>query len=259
MIWAIFGRVDIIATAQGKIVPTGRTKLIQPLEAGIVTAIHVKDGDRVHKGQVLIELDRTITKAERDRIGPELIHAQLDVARLRTLRTTLSSGTVPSDFVAPASASASEVSRTRAAMTAQARQQAAKIAAIDQQVAQKQAEAEEIATVIAKLQTSLPLVKETADIREKAMRMEYGNHIAYLDAQLKLVETRHELTAQERRATEVAAAKNALEWQREQAKAEYAAGLTSDLADAEQNAAQLADDMIKANKRVEDRTLMRAD
>src|SRR3954471_22973751 len=34
--WSVFGRVDIIATASGKIVPTGRTKVIQPLEAGIV-------------------------------------------------------------------------------------------------------------------------------------------------------------------------------------------------------------------------------
>src|SRR6516225_2241312 len=45
--WATFGHVDIIATAQGKIVPTGRTKTIQPLETGIVSAIHVRDGDKV--------------------------------------------------------------------------------------------------------------------------------------------------------------------------------------------------------------------
>src|ERR1044072_896013 len=38
--WSVFGHVDIIATAQGKIVPTGRTKTIQPLEAGGVSAIH---------------------------------------------------------------------------------------------------------------------------------------------------------------------------------------------------------------------------
>src|SRR6266700_3455978 len=47
VIWAVFGHVDIIATASGKIVPTGRTKTIQPLETGIVSAIHVQDGDHV--------------------------------------------------------------------------------------------------------------------------------------------------------------------------------------------------------------------
>src|ERR1700738_2041311 len=59
--WAVFGHVDIIATASGKIVPNGRTKTIQPLETGTVSAIHVQDGDHVVAGQTLIELDRTIT------------------------------------------------------------------------------------------------------------------------------------------------------------------------------------------------------
>src|SRR4051794_14909654 len=45
--WTVLGHVDIIATAQGKVVPVGRIKTIQPLEAGTVTAIHVRDGDRV--------------------------------------------------------------------------------------------------------------------------------------------------------------------------------------------------------------------
>jgi hemolysin D len=64
--WATFGHVDIIATAPGKIVPTGRTKTIQPLETGIISAILVRDGDRVAPGQVLVELDRTVNEAERN-------------------------------------------------------------------------------------------------------------------------------------------------------------------------------------------------
>src|SRR5262245_8024459 len=63
--WATFGYVDIVATAQGKVVPTGRTKTIQPLEPGIVTSIRVRDGDVVAAGQLLIELDRTVIVAER--------------------------------------------------------------------------------------------------------------------------------------------------------------------------------------------------
>src|ERR1700730_6590332 len=41
--WAVFGHVDIIATSSGKIVPTGRIQNIQPLDTGIVSAIHVQD------------------------------------------------------------------------------------------------------------------------------------------------------------------------------------------------------------------------
>lgn len=83
------------------------------------------------------------------------------------------------------------------------------------------------------------------------MKLQYGNVIAHLDAKLKLSEQRHELVVQQRKAVEVAAARAALEAQRAQARAEYAQGVVSDLAEAEQKAAQFADDLIKAEKKIE--------
>ena len=65
LIWATFGHVDIVASASGKVVPSGRVKLIQPFETGVVRAIHVRDGQSVKAGDVLIELDPTMTAAER--------------------------------------------------------------------------------------------------------------------------------------------------------------------------------------------------
>src|SRR6201998_2930175 len=62
--WASLGKVDIVTTSTGKIVPGGRTKLIQPFETGVVRAIHVRDGQSVKAGEVLIELDPTMTEAE---------------------------------------------------------------------------------------------------------------------------------------------------------------------------------------------------
>jgi hemolysin D len=63
--WASFGKIDIVASAPGKIIPSGRTKVIQPYETGVVRAIHVRDGESVKAGQVLIELDTTMNEAER--------------------------------------------------------------------------------------------------------------------------------------------------------------------------------------------------
>src|SRR5207249_5392995 len=59
--WASFGKIDIVASAQGKIIPSGRTKIIQPFETGVVRAIHVRDGQSVKAGDLLIELDTTIS------------------------------------------------------------------------------------------------------------------------------------------------------------------------------------------------------
>jgi len=253
--WATFGKIDIIATAQGKVMPVGRIKAIQPLEAGTVTAIHVKDGDRVSEGQTLIELDRTVNMAERNRVRHDLLRTRLDAARLTALREGVDAGTTPIGFVPPANAPPYEIARTRASMIAQADQQAAKISSFDQQIAQKVAEAEGIAATIAKLKAGLPILEETADVREKVMKMEFGNRIAHLDAQLKLTEQRHELIVQERRAAESVAGRRALEWQREQTKAEYIRSIMTDLAEAEPKAAQFVEDLIKAEKRMQDQIL----
>ena len=83
LIWASLGHVDIVASATGKIVPSGRVKLIQPFDTGVVRAIHVHDGQSVKAGEVLIELDPTMTEAEQEHIKSDLIAAQLNIARLR--------------------------------------------------------------------------------------------------------------------------------------------------------------------------------
>ena len=56
--WSWFGRIDIVAVAQGKIQPTGRVKVIQPLETGKIAAIKVENGQQVKAGEVLLEMER---------------------------------------------------------------------------------------------------------------------------------------------------------------------------------------------------------
>lgn len=82
--WAMVGSIDIIAVAQGKIVPGDRSKVIQPLESGVIKAIHVRDGSRVKAGDPLIELDTTASP-DRERFQNEYYAALIEVARLRAL------------------------------------------------------------------------------------------------------------------------------------------------------------------------------
>jgi membrane fusion protein, hemolysin D len=255
IVWATFGHVDIIATASGKIVPTGRTKTIQPLETGIVSAIHVQDGDKVTAGQVLIELDRTVTQAERRHVVHDLIASQLDVARLVALRDNFELSTMPGDIVVPPGASQADVIRTRSSMRAQAGEQLAKLAALVRQIEQKKAEAGSVTANIAKIDASMPLVEETASIRKKAMEIQYGNHIAYLDAQTRLVEQQNERLVQQRKLVEIAAARQALEEQIGQTKAGYEHQVLNDLSDAEKKVAEFSQDLIKAEQKTDEQIL----
>jgi hemolysin D len=253
--WAILGHIDIIATASGKIEPTGRTKSIQPLETGIVNAIHVEDGDHVTAGQILIELDHTVTGAERARAAHDLMMARLDVARLSALRAGFEAGSGPVGFAAPADAPDREVTRVRSAMMAQAREQGAKLAGLDQQIAQKVAEVDEAEATIAKLEASLPLVEEEATVRRNAMKIQFGNRIAYLEAQAKLVDQQNDVEVQRHRITGIAAARQALERQREQTTEEYAHSIFSDLSDAEQKASEATQALVKADRKMEEQVL----
>ncbi|MGA7023594.1 MAG: biotin/lipoyl-binding protein, partial [Pseudolabrys sp.] len=83
LVWAWWGTIDIVAAATGKIVPSGRTKVIQPFETGVVRSIRVQDGQAVKAGDVLIELDPTVNAAERDHLRNDLLAEQLNIARLR--------------------------------------------------------------------------------------------------------------------------------------------------------------------------------
>src|SRR5262249_48224901 len=97
--WACLGKVDIIATAPGPAIPSGKVKTVQPLEIGIVKAIRVADGQQVRAGDILIELDPTNNAADQERVARDLMQAEVDVARLTALIAEK-----PEAFVVPAGA-----------------------------------------------------------------------------------------------------------------------------------------------------------
>lgn len=82
LIWSIIGKLDIVAVAEGKLVPQTYTKIVQPLEAGTVKEILVKEGDTVKAGQVLMRLDATLVNAEGRSVADELALRQLQIERI---------------------------------------------------------------------------------------------------------------------------------------------------------------------------------
>jgi hemolysin D len=253
--WSAIGEVDIVATAQGTVIPAGKSKVVQPLEAGVVKSILVQDGDHVTAGQVLFALDVTIAAAERARIAHALLQAELDAAGLRALHDDLATGAGLGGFRAPEGATAEEAETSLAAAEARRDEQVAKLAALDQQIAQKRAELEENAANIAKLQASLPWLEQKAELRRKLLNMEFGNRLAFLDAEQALTEARQETMVLQRRTPEMEAAIGALVRQREQTRAAYAHAVLKDLAEAEEKAAGLAQQLVQAAHKAEQTVL----
>jgi hemolysin D len=99
MAWLIFGRVDVVASAPGKIIPTGNVKLVQAPGSGVVRAIYVRDGDVVTKGQALLDLDPTLSSADLAQAQKALAAAELDIARNSAIANALAGRGL--HFVAP--------------------------------------------------------------------------------------------------------------------------------------------------------------
>ena len=83
LLWLFFSKVDIVISAQGKVVPSGNIKVVQAVEQGVVKRILIKDGQFVKKGQSLIEMDTTNSDADEQQLLNKLQKAQLTVNRLK--------------------------------------------------------------------------------------------------------------------------------------------------------------------------------
>jgi hemolysin D len=247
--WACFGHIDIVATATGKIVPSGRTKIIQPFETGVVRAIHVQDGQTVTAGDVLIELDPTMNEAERNHLRSDLAAARLDIARLKAV---LSDDPNPlAVFNPPTEAAPMLVSMQRQLLTQQVDEQRAKVAALDRQKVQKQAELATVMATVKKIETVLPVLKQRVDIRETLYSHETGSKANYLELFQTYVESQQELQVQKSRVQEAEAAISAISEARAQTAAEFRRTLFAELVEAERKASGLSEDLIKATQRTQ--------
>ena len=241
--WSWWGTIDIVASATGKIVPSGRTKVIQPFETAVVRSIRVQDGQPVKAGDVLIELDPTLNAADRDHLSNDLLAEQINIARLRA---ALADG---DDFAPPAKADPAILVTQRQLLAHQDAEHPAKLAALDRQEAQKTAEVATTAAAIEKLNAVIPVVQTRVDMRKSLMDKELGSKLIYYETLQQLIEQQKELGVQKSHLQEAEAAVAAIRETRRQAVEEYRRGLADDLVKSEQKANGLAQDLIKAERR----------
>ena len=237
--WSIVGRVDIIATAPGSVIPAGKTKIVQPLEAGVVKSILVQDGDHVRAGQVLVELDVIAAAAERDRFAGDLLQTRLDVAGLLALREDLVAGAGLAGFSPPAGASAADIRNELASITARRDEQLGKIAGLTQQIASKQSALAENEANVGKLEAALPILQQKRDLHRALLNVQFSNRLAWLDAEQAYSDQAHELIVQQQHASSIVADQAALMRQLEQTRAAYAHDVLKDLGEAEQKQGEL--------------------
>ncbi|WP_373071174.1 HlyD family type I secretion periplasmic adaptor subunit [Sulfurimonas sp.] len=81
-LWLFLAKIDIVVSARGKIIPLGEVKVIQPIETGVISKLHVKEGDYVSKGQVLVEIDPSVTETDLYSKQKNLELLEIEISRL---------------------------------------------------------------------------------------------------------------------------------------------------------------------------------
>jgi hemolysin D len=247
LVWAWFGRVDIVAAAKGKIIPTGHTKIVQPFEIGVVRAIQVHDGQKVKVGDVLIELDPTMNQADLGHQQSDLMAAKIDIARLTAALASESEG--DARFVAPEGASSEQARMGEQFLIGQMAQYRSKLASLAREEAQKRAELESQKLAIDKIQTLLPLLEERTQMRKTLFEHQTGTKLAYLEDLGDLLSHQKDLEVQTSRLTEAEAAVAASKAKQDETRTEFHRQVLNDLAEATRKANGLAQDVAKSEQR----------
>ncbi len=182
--WAYFGRVDIIAAAQGKFQPTGQVKVVEPLETGRVEEIRAGNGSLVQAGEVLVELDRSAALADTKGARAELASARAEILRRRTALVSARSHVFDSlpaidwpEDVAPGLRE-----RENQVLAADLGQLAANVASFDAERTQKTAERDKLRQTIATQKNLVSTLQERVDMRAKLVEVKAGARAAVIDA-----------------------------------------------------------------------------
>jgi hemolysin D len=182
--WSWFARIDIIAVAQGKIQPTGRVKVIQPLDTGKVASIRVENGKHVKAGDVLIEMERGDAQAEEADAAAALAAWRAEAARRRT---AIAAATNQTWSAAPAIDWAANIpaanrSREEKVLGGDLAQLAADVGSLDAQIAQKEVERDHLAATITAQNNLIATLQQRVDMRAALVASGAGAKSALIDA-----------------------------------------------------------------------------
>lgn len=238
LLWAIFGKLDIVTSAEGRLVPQTFVKIVQPADGGIVQEILVRDGEHVLAGQVLIRMDARDAHADESTLQTQLaMHGM----QLRRIDAELA-GT---ELRAAAGDAADLLGQTQAQLRDRRDNYEETLAAAKQGLTKAQRDLDSGREVLAKLKEVLPILKQQSDAYADMGKDGYVPQIQMRDKEREYLEKSRDLKAQESTVAGLAASVGAAEKQVAQATAKYRSDLQNERAEIEGQYRKLQQDWLK--------------
>lgn len=182
-IWANFAEIDEVTHANGQVISSQRTQIIQNLEGGILGAVLVGEGEIVEKGTPLAQLDNKLAESQYRDAQNRILENELSIIRLDAELK----GETP---VFPEDMSASfpqAIADQMAIFHAREQQQRAEMGLLESQYEQRTREVEELTGRKRQTERSLALAVEQRNIAAPLMQRKIYSRVDYLGLEQKVV------------------------------------------------------------------------
>jgi hemolysin D len=250
LLWACLGEIDVVATATGKVVASGRSKTIQPSEVAVVKVIHVYDGEQVKAGDVLVDLDANTTGADVKRLSGDLLAAEVDSARagamLEAIETRKEPGSLTGKIV---NADPLQQLAAQRWLQGQYLELRSALDQVDAEIDQRSAEIMSATATVGSLRKTLPISRRLVEDYRLLLEQQYVPRHAYLEKQQALLDLERDMAVQQARVIELQATKKEAERRREGVLAQTRRAMLDLQQQSEQKVASLTQEVRKAEQR----------
>ncbi|KER03533.1 HlyD family type I secretion periplasmic adaptor subunit [Photorhabdus temperata] len=247
LLWACIGKIEVVAVAPGKVVPNGKTKLIQSSETAVVRAIHVNDGQAVKAGELLIELDPTAANADVSRIQSELLAARIDSARGAAMLDAINQQQPPASLVgAIINADPEQVLSAQSWLQGQYLEYRSNLELVDAEILQRSAEIQSAQAQVANLRQTVPIATRLAEDYQRLLTKQYVSRHEYLEKEQSRLDLQRQLSVQQASVLQHTAAQDEARRRREAVVAQNRRAMLDLQQEANQKATILGQELAKA-------------
>lgn len=253
ILWSVIGKIDIIATAAGKLMPASNIKTIQTLTDSEIEEIYVQEGEYVKAGQDLIKFNQTEVIANISRIENEIEALKIAIARLQALLTE----NPQENFNYDRDIDAYLIKMHADLLKSQIIEKSARIDVLKGQIAKAEKEKDTISADLGRIEKLLPSVTERIEKKKILVDKKLLARLTFLEQQEELTNLQEQRNVQAKKMAETEENIEYLKKELRQYLAEFDKNLMQELTENREKLASYQQELVKYREALK-RTVVKA-